>query len=232
MGFFDRQSGEKEKSALREFLERFATSAAPGTLAGAGIGNAPETKAYETSIKNQAAEYDPEADPVPHRKAIYEAALEKYGHEGAATLAIASDYAPGLGGASQIIDAGEMFRNSDSIGGKIGATGLAALGAADLGGTLVGTGAVGKGIAKGVPDFMRSEYGGAGPRSKGLPNLRGLHSDEAVKIARKNPHLIESGKGTEGKYVGGPRNVQSRQDLTNIRRSSDKPVEAGAEGGD
>lgn len=85
--------------------------------------------------------------------------------------------------------------------------------------------------------FMQDEAGavklpGRGKRSTDLPNLRGLDVDEATRIARSNPHLIPAGEGSDSIYVGAPRNVQSRQDLTNIRRNADKAVARGAEGGD
>ena len=81
---------------------------------------------------------------------------------------------------------------------------------------------------------MGSNFGNTGKptRSTELPNLRGRDVDEAIRIARRNPHLIEAGEGSEGLYVGGPRNIQTRQDLTNQRRASDVQVGRGAEGGD
>lgn len=69
-------------------------------------------------------------------------------------------------------------------------------------------------------------------KSTDLPDLRSMPADEAIRIARGNPHLIEGGAGSEGLFVGGPRNVLERQDLTNIRREADRAVARGAEGGD
>jgi len=71
----------------------------------------------------------------------------------------------------------------------------------------------------------------AGPR-KALQSLRGLLVDDATRIARRNPHLVESGQRSEGFYVGGPRNIQNRQDLTNTRRDFDRYVGADPRGGD
>jgi len=69
-------------------------------------------------------------------------------------------------------------------------------------------------------------------RMTDLPDLREIPVDEAIAIARKEPHLIPSGPRAVGKYVAGPRNVERKQDLTKIRRELDASIDAGAEGGD
>jgi hypothetical protein len=69
-------------------------------------------------------------------------------------------------------------------------------------------------------------------RMTDLPDLRRLPVDEAIAIARKEPHLIPGGAATEGKYIAGPRNVKSKQDLNKIRRGLDASIDAGAKGGD
>lgn len=64
------------------------------------------------------------------------------------------------------------------------------------------------------------------------PSIRDRSLDEAIRIAREEPHLIESGKGSGGLYADGPPNVKSYEDLQSIRRQYDKGVEAGAAGAD
>lgn len=69
-------------------------------------------------------------------------------------------------------------------------------------------------------------------KSTNLPSLRALPVAEGIKVASKQPHLIESGAGSEGLYVGGPRNMLTRQDLTNARRAFDAYVAKDPRGGD
>jgi hypothetical protein len=61
-------------------------------------------------------------------------------------------------------------------------------------------------------------------QSTDLPNLRDMPLDQAIEIARRQPHLIPSGERGEGKYVGGPRDVQSKATLNKIRRDFDEFV--------
>lgn len=70
------------------------------------------------------------------------------------------------------------------------------------------------------------------PRSTSPQGIRGLSTDEGIRIARGEPHLIKSGKASEGYYVGGPPNVKSYEDLQAYRRNLDRYIEAGAEGAD
>ena len=64
------------------------------------------------------------------------------------------------------------------------------------------------------------------------PILRDRRIDEAIPIAREEPHLVKSGKDSGGLYVGGPPNVKKYEDLQAIRAKFDKGVEAGAGGAD
>ena len=75
---------------------------------------------------------------------------------------------------------------------------------------------------------------GKKPPIKGvdLPSLRTLPVDEAVKIARKQPHLIPSGGTSEGAYIGGPRTIQGPRDLGKMRRNLDEYIAADPRGGD
>ena len=68
-------------------------------------------------------------------------------------------------------------------------------------------------------------------RMTDLPDLRRLPINEAIRIARKEPHLIPGGSATEGKYVAGPRNIKSKQQLNKQRQKFDAIIDAGAEGG-
>lgn len=61
-------------------------------------------------------------------------------------------------------------------------------------------------------------------------NLRGMTQEDATAAALRGKHLVEGGEGSEGFYVGGPRNIQSRQDLTaNRQRMSRELAERVAE---
>ena len=72
----------------------------------------------------------------------------------------------------------------------------------------------------------------APPRDVQPPSLRGRPADEAIRVAREEPHLIESGKGPGGLYADGPPKVKSYEDLQSVRGNYDKGVEAGAGGAD
>jgi len=69
-------------------------------------------------------------------------------------------------------------------------------------------------------------------KSAQLPSLRGLPIPEAVKIARKEPHLIKTGEASAKGYVGGPRKVTSKQALNKIRKEFDAYVAADPRGAD
>jgi len=57
-----------------------------------------------------------------------------------------------------------------------------------------------------------------------LPNLRTMPIQDALAIAREEPHLIPAAKGEESAYVGGPRNVKSKEDLEAVRNRYDTNV--------
>lgn len=69
-------------------------------------------------------------------------------------------------------------------------------------------------------------------QSTDIPSIRGLPVDEAIDIARRQPHLIPAGERSEGYYVGGPRNIQSKRDLNKQRASYDAAVLADPRGWD
>jgi hypothetical protein len=61
-------------------------------------------------------------------------------------------------------------------------------------------------------------------RMTDVPSIRGLPVDEALKIARREPHLIPSGDASQGAYVGGPRNVMNKRQLNSVRNDMDAAV--------
>ena len=68
--------------------------------------------------------------------------------------------------------------------------------------------------------------------SADLANLREMSVADAVKEAAKEPHLIPSADSAEGKYIGGPRNVKTKQQLNKMRVALDDGIDKGAPGGD
>lgn len=70
------------------------------------------------------------------------------------------------------------------------------------------------------------------PGGGDIPNLRGLPRDEAIRAARKEPHLIPAGDRSGGAYVGGPRDIKDRKDLLRMRRELDKFVGKDTRGAD
>lgn len=81
-----------------------------------------------------------------------------------------------------------------------------------------------------MPTTYANPIPGKGPSK--IPDLRTLPVEEAVRIAKREPHLIESGNRSEGLYVGGPRTIQSKRDLNRMRRELDAYIAADPRGGD
>ena len=69
-------------------------------------------------------------------------------------------------------------------------------------------------------------------RSTELTNLRNLPIEQALEIARSEPHLIPAGPASERYYVGGPREVTKPKDLTAIRKKFDENVAQEPRGAD
>jgi Large polyvalent protein associated domain 23 len=65
-----------------------------------------------------------------------------------------------------------------------------------------------------------------------VPSLRGVPVEDAVKIARREPHLIPTNAAGEGAYVGAPRDIKNRADLIRMRKNFDKFVAQNVEGSD
>lgn len=61
------------------------------------------------------------------------------------------------------------------------------------------------------------------------PDLRTMSTEDAIKAARGEPHLIQD---ASGQYVGAPRGVTSLEDLGVMRSNFDLDVAQGAEGAD
>jgi len=66
-----------------------------------------------------------------------------------------------------------------------------------------------------------------------LPSIRDLPVDEAIKIARKEQHLIptEAGNPNSG-FVGGPRDIENKRQLNALRKNFDTYIGADPRGGD
>jgi hypothetical protein len=69
-------------------------------------------------------------------------------------------------------------------------------------------------------------------RSTEIPDIRDLPADQAVDTARKQHHLIKAGDQSEGYFVGGPRDVNSKRDLNKLRKEFDEYIAADHRGGD
>ncbi|MFZ9767216.1 MAG: hypothetical protein ACO3C4_01830 [Candidatus Limnocylindrus sp.] len=127
------------------------------------------------------------------------------------------DFVPGLGDAFALQQAGRDIQSGDVGSGAI-------VGAASL----VGLGNEARGAIKGGKKLARR----AASNLTQIPVLRGKTVDEATAIARKEPHLIPSGDRSEGAFLGGPRAVQSKRKLTNIRNDFDAYVAQDPRGAD
>jgi hypothetical protein len=90
----------------------------------------------------------------------------------------------------------------------------------------MGMGAI-KGVGKKGAKAGMKRVGG-----KPLLSLRGLSVKDAVKEARKEKHLKLSHDKEEGKYVGGPRNIKTKQQLTKMRKEFDEFTARDPRGGD
>jgi hypothetical protein len=65
-----------------------------------------------------------------------------------------------------------------------------------------------------------------------VPDIRGVEVEQALNVARNEPHLIPSNAKGEGAFIGGPRNIQNRSDLVAMRNALDETIKRGADGGD
>lgn len=95
--------------------------------------------------------------------------------------------------------------------------------------TLGGAASMGRGAFQPDPTVLRA---GGGTHSTDLPNIRAMPVEDGIRTARPEPHLIEGGAGSEGLYVGGPRSIQSREDLEAMRAALDETVRRDPRGGD
>lgn len=65
-----------------------------------------------------------------------------------------------------------------------------------------------------------------------IPDIRHLPVEEAVKVARKEPHVIPAGANSPSAYLGAPRAIQNRGDILKMRRGLDKNLADDPRGGD
>ena len=97
---------------------------------------------------------------------------------------------------------------------------------------------LGAGVIKKVGAGLGSVIKKAGKKSgkkktsAGIKSLRGMPTADAVKEARKEKHLIPSSEAGEGKYIGGPRNIKTKQQLTKMRNNFDEFVGRETRGAD
>jgi len=91
-------------------------------------------------------------------------------------------------------------------------------------------------VGKGAQSLLSGERTVAkiakGTKNVQLPSLRTMPADDAIAIARQEPHLIKGGEGSEGLYVGGPRDVVTRRQLTQVRKDFDARLAENPIGGD
>ena len=65
-----------------------------------------------------------------------------------------------------------------------------------------------------------------------IPDIRGLPVDDAIKIARREPHVIPAGANSPSAYLGAPRSLKDRLDLLRMRKNIDKNLADDPRGGD
>jgi len=83
--------------------------------------------------------------------------------------------------------------------------------------------------------FIQMPDGSRIPRPKTMtevPDIRNMSVEDALFIARQEPHIIAGGESSRGAYIGGPENIKNRRNLTAQRASMDEQIAAGADGGD
>lgn len=138
---------------------------------------------------------------------------------------------PGVAGQQFAGDVGEMFNNAG-----INPEGRMIAGIVDAAGASGQTARMGDMARTMAGDFVADAAGAVGKKGpanmRQVPNIRNMPVDEAVALARREPHLIPSGAGSEGAYVGGPRSIQTRRQLTKMRNNLDDYVAADPRGMD
>lgn len=73
------------------------------------------------------------------------------------------------------------------------------------------------------------------PRPKTMaevPDIRNMSVQDALFVARQEPHLIEAGDSSRGAYIGGPEKIKGRRSLNSQRAFMDNEIDAGDKGGD
>jgi hypothetical protein len=96
----------------------------------------------------------------------------------------------------------------------------------------IGSGGLARPIAVAPGEMVLGSGARRIKRSTEIPSIRGKPVDEAIAIARKEPHLIRAGEQSEGFYVGGPRDLTSKRALNKRRAAFDEYVAADPRGGD
>jgi hypothetical protein len=98
--------------------------------------------------------------------------------------------------------------------------------------SLLGLGAGTSALAgAGEGTVLRSGMGPTGKATQ-LPNIRNMTIQDAIKTAKSEPHLIQAPESSQSYYVGGPREVQSAEDLARQRAQFDAHVAQDPRGAD
>lgn len=137
---------------------------------------------------------------------------------------LAANFLPGTS-TSELPDASGEFSDAHRRADPLGMATAGMKGANSLLGAIPIVGGITRTAQKAAKTVVKGS-------SVNLPSLRTLPIDEAIAIAREEPHLIKGGAGTEGLYVGGPREVQTRRQLTQNRRDFDERLAENPVGGD
>lgn len=110
----------------------------------------------------------------------------------------------------------------------VGEIGLGTLAMASLlpgipGGKAINAGAKagGRQVSKAARNQLRALAQNPPRNMQQLPSLRGMLLDDGLFIASRDPHLIVSGDGSPGYFVGGPEQIQSVADLRAQRAAMD-----------
>ena len=92
-------------------------------------------------------------------------------------------------------------------------------------GLFPGLDVLGGGLLTGAKVPVNALASNAVRRSTGLKDLRKMDAKSGAKEASKDKHLIKSGDKSEGLYVGGPRDVKTKQQLNKLRNQFDDFVD-------
>lgn len=90
----------------------------------------------------------------------------------------------------------------------------------------------GAGPVKGAAKSLTRKAAKTAKNLNVIPDIRGLPVDDAIKIARREPHVIPAGANSPSAYLGAPRSLKDRLDLLRMRKGIDKNLADDPRGGD